>query len=346
MTHRLLERVLARVDLADLDPAQRRLALRALVAEADPAGNLAAHVADLADAIDGLGPISSLMRDDLVTDVLVNSWDEIWIERGGRLEQTPLTFGGASALEAWVERVVGRAGARLDASQPITSARLPDGSRVHVVAPPVAPGGPVVSIRRVARAPLALDDLVAAGTLSPPTADRLTELVRERRSLLISGATGTGKTTLMNALLAHVPDSERVVTIEETPELRPACAHVVSLVGRDANVEGKGSIDLGMLLRSALRMRPDRIVVGEVRGEEAIVALSALSTGHAGSMLTVHADSGDAALRRMVDLALQGAPGLSEASLEAHIARAFDAVIHLRRGRGGARRLDSLLELR
>jgi pilus assembly protein CpaF len=338
MTDPLLEAVLDHDELADLDPAERRLALRSLVAQTGHFADLAGPVSKLADEIDGYGPISDFMRDPHVTDVLVNGAHEVWVERAGKIARTDAEFAGDEALRDFIERWLGGAGVRIDSTHPIADTRLPDGARMHVVLPPVAPGGPLVSIRRFSHRPLGTQDLIRAGTLTSSEATFLVWCVRRRATLAISGETGAGKTTLLNALLAHVGGSERVVTIEETPELRPACAHAVSLVARGPNVEGRGYVGLPGLVRAALRMRPDRIVVGEVRGAEALTALGAMATGHRGSMVTLHAGSGRDAVERMTVLALEASSGASEVSLRRRVTDALDFVIHLER-RDGTRRL-------
>ena len=310
-------------ELLDLDAPARRLALRRHIGDAADAGRLA-------DFIDGLGPLSELMRDELVSDVLVNGPNEVWVERGGLLVRTEVSL-DAGELTALIERVLGDAGERADMSQPIADARLADGSRIHVVMPPLAPAGPVLSIRRVPTKTLDLEDLTRLGTMSEQEAASLTDAVARRASIVITGGTGTGKTTLLNALLATIDDRERVITVEETAELRPQCPHWVSLVARRPTIEGAGGVDLGTLLRAALRMRPDRIVVGEVRGAEALVALEAMTTGHDGSLLTVHSSSAMGALDRLVLLAARAGSSLGEESLRAQFEQAIDVVVHLRR---------------
>ncbi len=341
---RLRELLLEHDELAQLDPARRRLGLRNLVTATEPTEDLGALVLALADDVDGYGPVSRLMRDENVTDVLINGPFEVWIERSGTLELTQVRFEGHEPLRAWVERSLSRAGARADATRPVADARLPDGSRMHVVLPPLAPHGPLISIRRFPRARFDLGALTDAGMLDADAAAFLSQCVRERTSIAISGSTASGKTTLLNALLGLIDPSERVVLIEEVPELHPACHHFVSLVARAENVEGRGAFGLDALLRAALRMRPDRIVVGEVRGAEALAALGALSTGHEGSMVTVHASSASDALERMVTLALQAADGPSEASLRRQFHKAFGAVVHLERTPLG-RRAGEILHL-
>lgn len=344
MRPELFDLVLERDEIADLDPAARRLALRTLLASSVDDGMLPTAVAELADAIDGYGPLTPFMQDDDITDVLVNGTTPVWIERGGKLEETEVSFGSHDELHAFVERVIGLAGGRADGSKPIADARLADGSRLHVVLPPVAPAGPLISIRRFGRKRLTLADLVDCGLLSRRQSEQLVGYVRERASMAISGATGTGKTTLLNALLGHVGAEERVVCIEEIPELHPLCPHAVSLVTRESNLEGVGELDLTSLVRAALRMRPDRIVVGEVRGPEALAALAAMSTGHEGSMVTIHARSPADALDRLVMLALQASSGATQQSLEDQVGRALDVVVQLERGDRGVRCLSEITE--
>lgn len=340
MRSEVVDLIMERDDLAELDPAARRLALRALLCE-EMGPDAAVCAAELSDLIDGHGPLSDAMRDPAVTDILVNGPREVWIERAGCLERSDAAFADETALHAYVERVVSTSGGRVDMSRPVADARLPDGSRIHVVLPPLAPHGPIVSIRKFPSDAFTLDDLARLSMLSEPQMDALRDAVRDRRTIAISGGTGTGKTTLLNALLGEVPESERVVVIEETPELRPRCGHFVSLVARPPNVEGKGAVELRELLRASLRMRPDRIVVGEVRGPEALVALDAMSTGHEGSFVTVHARSASDVLDRLVALAMQGSvAGVSE--LRARFVRAFDLVVHLERV--GGRRIVVAIE--
>jgi pilus assembly protein CpaF len=340
----LLARVLDHDELAELDAGERRLALRRLVAETTEAAHVSTTVAQLADTIDGFGPLAAPMRDDHVTDVLVNGPHEVWVEREGRLVRTDISWHDAEELHAFAERLLGDVGVRVDASVPIADARLSDGSRINVVLPPIAPGGPLLSIRRWPQLRYSLEDLSEKRMLEEGEADKLREAVHARQTIVIGGATGTGKTTLMNALLACIDSVERLVVIEETPELRAPGPQAVSLLARPDNIEGRGGIDLEALVRTSLRMRPDRIIVGEVRGPEALTALAAMSTGHEGSMVTLHAQSALDALDRMVTLALQAASGASEASLLRRVHAAFDLVVHLER-RGERRVVADIREL-
>lgn len=342
MKPELLDLALEHDEIADLDEAERRLALRALLQEKDPSLTSPADVTELADQIDGFGPLTALMRDPDITDVLVNGGREIWIERNGALELTGVSFDTDVGLREWIDRVLSQTGVRADASQPIADARLKDGSRLHVVLPPVASSGPLVSIRRWPRAPLSLDDLVATEMVGSDEAAMLARSVREKKTISISGATGTGKTTLLNALLAEVPPEDRVVVLEETAELRPRCAHHVRLLTRMANVEGVGRVDLGDLVRASLRMRPDRIVIGEVRGQEALAALAAMSVGHEGSLVTVHARSAEKAVDRLVSLALLAESAGSPEALRRQVIDAFDVFVHLARTPAGARLVSEI----
>jgi pilus assembly protein CpaF len=329
----LFDRVLDNDWLASLDPAQRRLALRELLAPEERAQEGAgAVIAEVADHIDGYGPLTDVMARPGVTDVLVNGPHEVWVEQDGGLVDAGVGWSDASALRDFVDRMLARAGASIDPARPIADARLPDGSRIHVVLPPIAPCGPLVSIRRFPSVRFTLDDLVGTKMLTGDKAGQLADLVHRRVGIAISGATGSGKTTLLNALLALVDASERVVTIEETPELGPFSSHVVSLVTRPPNVEGTGAVDLEALVRASLRTRPDRIVVGEVRGAEAAAALAAMATGHEGSMITLHARSAAEAPERLAALA---------GTTERRVARAIGAFVHLARS-GGARCVEEI----
>lgn len=331
MRPNLLEVLLRHDEVADLDPAARRLALRDALLKEDAARDLPEAIEELARAVDGFGALHDLMTASDITDILINGPSEVWVERAGKLELSEVTFASRMELSDLVERLLSKAGARADVSSPIVDARLVDGSRIHVVVPPLAPAGPLVSIRRFPHRRLSLDDVVAAGGVSSQQENELRRAVEERRSIVISGATGTGKTTLLGALLGLVGADERVVTIEEIPEIRSGALHVVSLVARRANLQGVGEVTLEELARAALRMRPDRIVVGEVRGPEALLALRAMSSGHRGSMLTVHASSGEGAAKRLVALALSASPNLCEESIRGELCDAVDLVVHLER---------------
>ncbi|MFN2588402.1 MAG: CpaF family protein [Actinomycetota bacterium] len=338
----LFGRVLDNDWLADLDPPRRCLALRDLLTPDERAHQDAAGaVTEIADAIDGYGPLTEVMSRPGVTDVLVNGPDDVWAEEGGVLTRVDAAWRDADALRSFVDRILARAGVGVDPAHPVADARLPDGSRVHVVLPPIAPRGPLVSIRRFPSIRFALDDLVELGMVDARDAERLRDFVDERAGIAISGATGCGKTTLLNALVALVGAEERVVTIEETPELGPFGSHVVSLVTRPPNLEGAGGIDLDALVRASLRMRPDRIVVGEVRGREAAAALAAMATGHAGSMITLHARSAADAPARLA--ALAAAASVAPTAVEDRVRRAIGVFVHVGRS-GGIRRVEAIAE--
>jgi pilus assembly protein CpaF len=304
-----------------------------------------ALVARVAERSFGLGSLEPLLRDTSVDEVMVNGVGAVWVERGGRLEATEVRFGSAAELRDVIERILAPLGRRVDEAEPLCDARLPDGSRVNVVIPPLAPDGPVVTVRRFRARGLSADDLVAAGTWEPPLRDLLARAVRARLSLLISGGTSSGKTTTLNALSSFVPAGERIVTIEDTAELRLRQPHVVRLEARPPSVEGRGEVTIRRLVRNALRMRPDRIVVGEVRGGEALDMLTAMTTGHDGSLSTVHAGSPEEALRRLETLALMAGVGLPHAAIRELVADAIDLVVHQSRLPDGTRRVVAVAEV-
>jgi pilus assembly protein CpaF len=285
----------------------------------------------------GLGPLEDLLADPGVEDVLVNGPDEVFVERNGRMERTDVRFGSADGLRDAIERILAPLGRRVDELSPMADARLADGSRVNVVIPPLAVDSPVLSIRRFASERPDLDALVRIGTLTPELRELVAEAVADRRSILVCGGTGSGKTTLLNALSALIDPAERVITIEDAAELRLVLPHVVRLETRPASVEGKGEVTIRDLLRNALRMRPDRIVIGEVRGPEALDLLVALNTGHAGALSTVHANSPEDALRRLETLVLMAGVGLPHTAVVDQVARGIDLIVHLGRGERGER---------
>src|SRR3954471_9871349 len=256
-------------------------------------------VALVAERSFGLGPLEPLLRDESVDEVMVNGPGTVWVERAGRLERTDVAFAGEAELRHAIERILAPLGRRVDEAEPLVDARLPDGSRVNVVIAPLALDGPILTIRRFRRRGLSADELVAAGSWTAPLRDVLERAVTARLNVLVSGGTGSGKTTTLNALSSFIGADERVVTIEDAAELRLQQPHVVRLEARPAGVEGRGDVTIRRLVRNALRMRPDRIVVGEVRGAEALDMLSAMSSGHDGSLSTVHAGSAEEALRRV-----------------------------------------------
>ncbi|HKP91026.1 MAG TPA: CpaF family protein, partial [Thermoleophilaceae bacterium] len=293
----------------------------------------------------GLGPLDPLLADPAVDEVMVNGPDEVWVERRGRVEPARASFGSDAELRHAIERILAPLGRRVDEASPLCDARLPDGSRVNVVIPPLALSGPCLTIRKFRARGFSLDDLVANGTLPPGLARFLTRAVAGRAAVLVSGGTGSGKTSTLGALSGVIPGGERIVTIEDAAELRLRQPHVVRLEARPANVEGKGEVTIRQLVRNALRMRPDRIVVGEVRGGEALDMLMALNTGHEGSLTTVHANSAEDALRRLETLALMAGVGLPHAAVRDQVAGALDLVVHQARRPDGSRRIESVAEV-
>jgi pilus assembly protein CpaF len=293
----------------------------------------------------GLGPLEPLLADPLVDEVMVNGPASVWVERGGRIEKAGVSFSGEAELLHAIERILAPLGRRVDEASPLCDARLADGSRVNVVIPPLALSGPCLTIRRFRRQGFSLDDLVDNGTLGEELAEFLACCVRARASILVSGGTGSGKTTTLGALSGALPEDERIVTIEDAAELRLRQPHVVRLEARPPNLEGRGEVTIRQLVRNALRMRPDRIVVGEVRGGEALDMLMALNTGHEGSLTTVHANSPPDALRRVEALALMAGVGLPHSAVREQLASALQLVVHQARGPDGRRRVESVAEV-
>jgi pilus assembly protein CpaF len=305
-----------------------------------------AQAVEIADELSGLGPIGPLLRDTEVTEVMINAPTEVYVERRGKLERTTVAFRSEGEVRHLIERVLAPLGLRVDGSAPWVDARLADGSRFHAVVPPIALAGPTVTIRKFAPELWTLEDLVSMGSIAPDGAVALRAAVRERRNVLVSGGAGCGKTTLLGVLARLIPRAERVVTIEDAAELRLGARHVVSLETRPCNVEGRGEVTMRDLVRCAMRMRPDRIVVGEVRGPEALDMLQALTSGHAGSMATVHADSPAEALMRVEMMALMAAPGLSVDAARRQVASAVDVVVHLARRADGGRGVEEIAQVR
>jgi pilus assembly protein CpaF len=301
--------------------------------------------AAIADELSGAGRLGPLLRDPDVSEVMVNASGDVYVERHGRLQRTTTRFTDEAEVRHFIERVVSPLGLRIDVRSPWVDARLPDGSRFHAVVPPIALGGPVVTIRKFAPALWTLDELVARGSVAERHAVRLADAVRSRENILVSGGGGTGKTTLLGVLARRVDASERIVTIEDAAELRLGERHVVSLETRPPNVEGRGEVTLRDLVRCAMRMRADRIVVGEVRGAEALDMIQALTSGHNGSMCTVHADAPAEALMRVEVMMLLGAPGLAATAVRRQVAAAIDVVVHLAREADGRRRVSDVADV-
>lgn len=293
----------------------------------------------------GLGPLEPLLSDPVVNDILVNGSQSVWIDRDGKLVETAIRFKDDRHLLHIINRIVARIGRRIDESSPIVDARLPDGSRVNAIIPPLSLDGPVLSIRRFRPVPFAFEDLIGRNALTKNMADFLQQAVKARLNILISGGTSAGKTTLLNVLSSYIGDTERIVTIEDTAELRLQQRHVIRLESRPANTEGSGAVGQRELVKNALRMRPDRIVVGEVRGPEALDMLQAMNTGHEGSLTTVHANSGRDALSRIETLVLLSGVELSQRSIREQIGSAFDLVVQVKRLSDGTRRVVSITEV-
>lgn len=304
-----------------------------------------ALVRDTVDEAVGLGPLERLMDDPLVSEIMVNSANDIFIERQGRLQQVPLAFSDDDAIRNVIERIVAPLGRRIDESSPLVDARLADGSRVNAIIPPVALKGPTITIRRFNRRVMTPDTLVENGSASPEMMAFLRVAVEQRRSLIVSGGTGSGKTTLLNVLSNLIPKGERLITIEDAAELKLMHPHLVSLESRPANAEGRGAITIRDLVRNALRMRPDRIIVGECRGAEALDMMQAMNTGHEGSMTTVHANTPRDVLSRVEMLMLMAGIELPLTALREQVASAVDLIIHQARFSDGSRRITSITEV-
>ena len=349
---RLERAVVARLREAE-DGRPRREQLRPALREALAAERLAVPSVELSelehafdDRLFGLGPLAPLLRDPRVSEVMVNGSRGVWVERDGRLEETAIRFTHDDEILVIIERLVAPLGRRIDLSSPLVDARLADGSRVHAVIPPISIAGPVLTIRRFGERPLGPDELVARGTCAAELMAWLVDAVHERRSILVSGGTSSGKTTTLNALAYAIGREERIVTIEDAAELRLPQPNVVSLETRPPSVEGTGLVDVRTLLRAALRMRPDRIVVGEVRGGEALDMLQAMNTGHRGSLTTAHANGPYEALLRLETMALMAGVDIPLPAIREQIRRGIGIVVHQERASDGTRRITSVSEVR
>jgi pilus assembly protein CpaF len=302
-------------------------------------------VASISDDILGHGPLERLLADDSVTEIMVNGPFDIWVERQGRLYETNVRFNDDSHLRRIINKMVAQVGRRIDESSPMVDARLPDGSRVNAIIPPLSLSGPLVTIRKFSRKRLDLQELIKIGTLSEQTVDFMQRCVGAQLNCLISGGTGSGKTTLLNAFSAAIPDAERIVTIEDAAELQLHQKHVLRLEARPKNIEGAGEVAIRDLVRNSLRMRPDRIIVGEVRGAEALDMLQAMNTGHDGSLSTVHANAPRDALARIETMVLMAGFELPVRAIRHQVASALDLIIHLERLQDGSRRVTSITEV-
>ncbi len=300
---------------------------------------------EILDEIFGLGPLEPLLKDPTISDILVNRFDRVYVERAGKLEPTGLTFKDNQHLMQIIDRIVSRVGRRVDESSPMVDARLPDGSRVNAIIPPLAIDGPCLSIRRFGRDPVTARNMIENRTLTEPMLELLAAMVKGRLNILISGGTGAGKTTLLNVLSGFIPNSERIVTIEDAAELLMKQEHVVRLETRPPNIEGKGAVRQRQLVINSLRMRPDRIIVGEVRGEETFDMLQAMNTGHEGSLTTVHANSQRDALSRLESMFSMANLNIPERAMRKQIASAIHAVVQIARMVDGTRKLLTISEV-
>jgi pilus assembly protein CpaF len=336
--------------LEAMSPDERRQAVQEAIRALLARESLNALVRDavatrVVDEVVGLGPIEPLLHDASVSEVMVNAPDEIYFERDGILYQSDVRFRDASHVMQIVERIIAPLGRRVDESSPMVDARLADGSRVNVIIPPLAPKSPTMTIRKFLTSKLTMDDLVGVGSLSPEVAQFLGACVEIRLNTLVSGGTGTGKTTLLNALSASIPDSERILTIEDPLELQLQQPHVISLEARPPNVDGRGEVTQRELLRNALRMRPDRIIIGEVRGGEAFDMLNAMNTGHEGSLSTIHANAPRDALARLENMVLMANLDLPMRAIREQMASALHLIIQISRFRDGGRRVTYITEV-
>jgi pilus assembly protein CpaF len=351
----LHRRVVDKLDvktLQSLDPERLREELRELLGSAVASARAPLNqperermVQELLDELTGLGPLEPLLRDDTISDILVNGPRTAYVERAGKLEPAPIRFDDDDHLMRVINRIVSRVGRRVDETSPMVDARLPDGSRVNAIIPPLSLDGPALSIRRFGVTALRARDLVTVGSVTPAAMAFLGACVRAKANVLISGGTGSGKTTLLNALSSFIPEDERIITIEDSAELKLQQPHVVRLETRPPNIEGKGEITARELVRNCLRMRPDRIVVGEVRASEVLDMLQAMNTGHEGSMTTVHANSSRDALSRLESMVGMAGLPLTEAAIRQIISRALHVIVQLNRGPDGRRRVMSIAEI-
>jgi pilus assembly protein CpaF len=300
---------------------------------------------EILDEIFGLGPLEPLLKDPSISDILVNRYDRVYVERAGKLEPTGLTFKDNQHLMQIIDRIVSRVGRRVDESSPMVDARLADGSRVNAIIPPLAIDGPCLSIRRFGRDPIMARNMIENKTLTEPMLELLSAMVKGRLNLLISGGTGAGKTTLLNVLSGYIPNSERIVSIEDAAELQLKQEHVVRLETRPPNIEGKGAVRQRQLVINSLRMRPDRIILGEVRGEEAFDMLQAMNTGHEGSLTTVHANSQRDALARIESMFSMANLNIPERAVRHQIASAIHAVVQIARMVDGTRKVIAICEV-
>ena len=302
-------------------------------------------VRQIGDSVLGLGPLEPFVRDPEVTEIMVNNWDTIYVERAGKLYWTGTKFHDDQQLRRTIDKIVGKVGRRVDEASPYVDARLPDGSRVNAVIPPLSIDGPALTIRKFAADPYQADDLIEFGTMTSPVAQFLEACVRGRINVLVAGGTGAGKTTTLNVISSFIPDDERILTIEDAAELKLQQPHVIRLESRPPNIEGKGQITIRDLVRNSLRMRPDRIVVGEVRGAEALDMLQAMNTGHDGSVSTIHCNSPRDALSRLETITMMAGMELSNRAIREQIASAIQLIVYQQRLKDGTRRFTHVTEV-
>ncbi len=351
---RVQNRVIAeldpRMDLSDAERVRRTLEetfLSVLESEGIVLSRIERHrlfEAIVAEIL-GYGPIEPLLKDDTVTEIMVNGPKQVWVERNGKLEKTTIQFDDDDHVMRIIDRIVSPLGRRIDESSPMVDARLPDGSRINAVIPPISLVGPCLTIRKFSRDPLTVDDLIRFGTMTPEIAQFLEACVQARLNIVVSGGTGSGKTTLLNVLSSFIPGDERIVTIENAAELQLRQEHVVTLESRPPNIEGKGEVTIRDLVINALRMRPDRIVVGECRGGEALDMLQAMNTGHDGSMTTVHSNSPRDSLHRLETMVLMAGMDLPVRAIREQIASALDLIVHMARLKDGSRKIVAITEV-
>jgi pilus assembly protein CpaF len=347
LLNRLNLETLASADRSRAESEIRAVVFELIAEEGTPLSMTEREVilSDIVDEVFGLGPLEPLLRDPTVSDILVNTYKNVYVERNGKLEKYPTTFQDDKHLLRVIDRIVSGVGRRVDDSSPMVDARLPDGSRVNAIIAPLAVDGPLLSIRRFPAERMKAEDLVAVRSMTRPMLEFLEHCVRSKLNLLISGGTGAGKTTLLNVLSSFISERERIVTIEDAAELQLHLEHVARLETRPPNVEGKGAVRQRQLLINALRMRPDRIVIGETRGEEALDMLQAMNTGHDGSMTTVHANTPRDALSRIETMIAMGATNLPERAMRQQIAAAIQIVVQQSRMADGTRKVTSISEV-
>jgi pilus assembly protein CpaF len=352
---KLHQKLLTRIDLKSIEnltPEQLRNKLGILLVELIEEESIplndqerARLVADLKNEIMGLGPLEPLLADATISEIMVNGYQNVYVENSGCIQLTDIRFNDDAHLMKIIDKIVSRVGRRIDESSPMADARLPDGSRVNAIIPPLALDGPVLTIRRFSVVPLQIHDLIEKNALTPAMAELLSALVKVKSNIIISGGTGTGKTTLLNILSGFIPTDERIVTIEDTAEMQLQQDHVIRLETRPSNIEGKGEITMRALVKNSLRMRPDRIVLGEVRSAEVIDMLQAMNTGHDGSLTTIHANSPRDALGRLENLVGMGGLSLPSKTLRQYISSTVNFIIQATRMNDGSRKITSIQEI-